>query len=259
MAELPEIRAVERRTEHARAQDPGNRPVLTKEDSEPERSDGRKDKFTPSENTNISAYPKISGNNDSTKEETKKASGKKELTDSEKREVENLKNIDNETRTHESAHIAAGGNLVKGGATFNYQKGPDGKSYAVGGEVQIDISPEKDPEDTILKMDRVRRAAMAPADPSSQDRQVAAKAAQIQAQARSEKMKANTGADFASADYNIESNTNDNESGNNSSKNILKADSLIKAYKKNEPATAGPGEIIDFSISEINIQKLDSK
>jgi hypothetical protein len=58
--------------------------------------------------------------------------------------------------------------------------------YAVSGEVKIDTSPEKDPEATIRKMQKVRKAALAPAQPSATDRSVAAKASQIEAQARAE-------------------------------------------------------------------------
>jgi hypothetical protein len=74
---------------------------------------------------------------------------------------------------------------VRGGAHFEYQVGPDGKKYAVGGEVSIDTSEIPDnPNATIQKMSTVQRAAMAPADPSPQDRAVAAQAAQKQSAAQ---------------------------------------------------------------------------
>jgi len=119
---------------------------------------------------------------------TAKAGTEQELTDAEKRVVEQLKKRDAEVKAHERAHLAAGGPYVSGGATFEYQRGPDGKNYAVGGEVSIDVSSESTPEATIRKMQVVRRAALAPADPSSQDRSVAAKATQLEARARSEKL-----------------------------------------------------------------------
>lgn len=108
------------------------------------------------------------------------------LTDSEKRQVEKLKQRDREVKAHEAAHLAAGGGLVRGGASYSYTSGPDNKRYATSGEVQIDISPASDPESTILKMQQVRRAALAPADPSAQDRSVAQTASKIEAQARQE-------------------------------------------------------------------------
>ncbi len=75
------------------------------------------------------------------------------------------------------AHIAAGGPYVRGGAHFEYETGPDGRRYAVGGEVSIDTSQEMDPRATLQKMRTVQRAALAPAHPSQQDRRVAAQAA----------------------------------------------------------------------------------
>ena len=112
--------------------------------------------------------------------------GEAELTEEEKKEVEELKRRDQEVRTHEHAHVAAGGQYVRGGIQYDYQTGPDGKRYAVGGEVSIDTSPESDPEDTIRKAQTIRQAALAPAEPSGQDRRAAAAAAQMEMQARQE-------------------------------------------------------------------------
>lgn len=113
--------------------------------------------------------------------------GAPELSDEEKREVEELKRTDREVRAHEQAHLAAGGHYVRGGANFEYETGPDGRRYAVGGEVSIDTTPVRgDPEATIRKMQVVRKAALAPAQPSPQDRSVAAKASTVETQARQE-------------------------------------------------------------------------
>ncbi len=111
----------------------------------------------------------------------------KELSDAEEREVKALKEIDARVKAHEQAHIAAGGSLVRGGASFTYKKGPDGRDYAVAGEVKIDASPDpNNPEATIRKMQQVKRAALAPVDPSPQDRKVAIEATQIENQANME-------------------------------------------------------------------------
>lgn len=109
------------------------------------------------------------------------------LSPEEKQQVTELKKRDAEVKAHEQAHMSAGGGIVQGGAAYQYQHGPDGKMYAVGGEVKIDISPERTPEATIRKMQQVQRAAMAPAQPSATDRAVAARAAQMEAQARLQK------------------------------------------------------------------------
>lgn len=109
------------------------------------------------------------------------------LTQEEKLLVQELEKTDSEVRAHEMAHIAAGGEYITSGATFTYQQGPDGKNYAVGGEVGIDTSPEPgDPEATLKKMRQVRAAALAPAQPSSQDLKVASKAASLSAKAMAE-------------------------------------------------------------------------
>ena len=109
-----------------------------------------------------------------------------QLTQEEKAEVNRLKRMDAEVKAHERAHMAAGGEVVAGPASYQYTRGPDGKQYAVSGEVEIDVSKERDPEATIRKMQQVRKAALAPAQPSPTDRRVAAQASQIEAQARAE-------------------------------------------------------------------------
>lgn len=111
-----------------------------------------------------------------------------EISPEEKKEIEQLQKTDQKVRAHEQAHLAAGAGLVRGGATFEYTRGPDGKMYAVGGEVKIDISPVNGkPEETIRKMQNVISAALAPVDPSPQDRAVATIARNIQAKAQMEK------------------------------------------------------------------------
>lgn len=102
------------------------------------------------------------------------------------KEIRELKVRDRVVRTHEAAHIAAGGSIVRGGANFSFQRGPDGVQYAVGGDVRIDASKESSPEATLRKADQIRSAALAPAQPSAQDRAVAAQAAQMAIEARAE-------------------------------------------------------------------------
>ena len=111
------------------------------------------------------------------------------LTEEEKKMVEELKERDREVRRHEQAHLAAAGRYAKG-VSFTSQIGPDGSAYAIGGEVSIDMSEiQGNPDATIAKAQAIRRAASAPAHPSSQDRLVAAAATRMEAKARMEKMK----------------------------------------------------------------------
>jgi hypothetical protein len=119
--------------------------------------------------------------------ENGQVAGKSELTDEEKTHVESLRRRDEHVRSHERAHLQAAGRWANSGAHYSYERGPDNKLYAVSGEVNIDISEERTPDETIAKMRVIKRAALAPADPSAQDKQVAARAAAIEAQARMEK------------------------------------------------------------------------
>jgi hypothetical protein len=119
------------------------------------------------------------------------ANKKNELTPEQQRLVEKLKAADQNVHTHEQAHMAAGGQYVRGGASYSYTTGPDGKRYAVAGEVTIDTSPvSNDPRATILKEETVARSALAPADPSPQDLSVAAEAQAMEQQAQAELAKA---------------------------------------------------------------------
>lgn len=100
-------------------------------------------------------------------------------------QVQQLKAADQKVRQHEAAHQAAGAGLT-GGANYQYVRGPDGRQYAVAGEVSINTSPAGTPEATLAKARQIRAAALAPADPSPQDRAVAAAASLMESQARAE-------------------------------------------------------------------------
>jgi len=109
--------------------------------------------------------------------------------------VEELARRDREVRSHELAHLAAAGPYAQGGIKLEYAQGPDGKRYAVGGEVGIDTSPVPgDPEATLEKARAIRAAAMAPVEPSAQDRRVAVEAARLMAQAQAELARQRSGA-----------------------------------------------------------------
>ena len=109
-----------------------------------------------------------------------------ELTPDEQAQVDKLKARDREVRAHEQAHLAAAGGMAFSGASFTYERGPDGVSYAIGGEVGISTSKGRTPEETLRRAEQIRAAALAPADPSGQDRAVAAAAGQMAQQARAE-------------------------------------------------------------------------
>lgn len=109
----------------------------------------------------------------------------KELPEEVQKEVEKLKARDLEVKQHEQAHQRVGAGIT-GQAEYSYKAGPDGKQYAVGGSVSIDMSEEATPEATISKAGLIRRTALAPKDPSSQDLKVAQEASQMETEARAE-------------------------------------------------------------------------
>ncbi|WP_374518624.1 putative metalloprotease CJM1_0395 family protein [Undibacterium squillarum] len=98
--------------------------------------------------------------------------------------VSKLQTIDSHVRAHEMAHLIAASGLATSGPSFQYQRGPDGQNYAVGGEVGIDTSAGRTPQETLRRADIIAAAALAPSDPSGQDYAVAAKARQMAIEAQ---------------------------------------------------------------------------
>ncbi|MGB2739814.1 MAG: putative metalloprotease CJM1_0395 family protein [Cognaticolwellia sp.] len=106
--------------------------------------------------------------------------------------IRSLEGRDKEVRNHERAHAAVGGAFT-GSPSYSFEIGPDGKKYAVEGEVSVDVTPVAgDPQETIAKMKKVQAAALAPANPSAQDVRVAASASSIIAEAQAELLTANS-------------------------------------------------------------------
>jgi len=108
-------------------------------------------------------------------EKTSKDKSDNELSPAEEEMVAKLEARDAEVKAHEAAHQAAGGGMT-GAATYTYQQGPDGKMYAIGGEVSISMSSGSSPEETIANARQLAAAAMAAGEPSPQDFSVAASA-----------------------------------------------------------------------------------
>jgi hypothetical protein len=101
--------------------------------------------------------------------------------------VRQLQATDRKVRAHEEAHLVVAGAYATGGPSYDYEVGPDGQRYAVGGEVTLDTSPDPaGAEATVQKAKIIQAAAYAPVDPSNQDRMVAAQAAQMEATAEAE-------------------------------------------------------------------------
>lgn len=110
----------------------------------------------------------------------------KELTQGQKQQISELKARDLEVKVHEQAHIGAAAGLNTSAPNYEYETGPDGKRYAVGGEVNISFVESKDPASNIANAQKMKNAALAPAQPSGQDYSVARHADSIVAQAQKE-------------------------------------------------------------------------
>lgn len=107
------------------------------------------------------------------------------LSDEQQRKLDNLKARDTEVKIHEQKHKSVGGQYASS-PSYTTEKGPDGREYAVEGEVKISITEESSPQETVTKMQKVAAAALAPAEPSSQDRSVANQARKLENKARME-------------------------------------------------------------------------
>lgn len=123
----------------------------------------------------LSAYP--------AGERSRASGGGKDDVAAQAQELSRLAATDRKVRAHEQAHQAAGAGLA-GSASYQYQRGPDGRQYAVAGEVSINLAPGRTPDETVARARQVQAAALAPADPSAQDRAVAARAARMELEAR---------------------------------------------------------------------------
>lgn len=163
---------------------------------------------------------------------------------SEQRKLDELKKRDAEVRAHEQAHANAGGDLAAS-PSYEFELGPDGRQYAVGGEVNIDLAVVPgDPQATIVKMQKVKAAALAPADPSSADRRVAAEATQRVLQAQAELAQQNivlNNPPAADADYWLEQTEQQQEQNTNtgsSSQNSLQPAS--QQPEPGRPVNKGP-------------------
>lgn len=117
-----------------------------------------------------------------------KISLKNNLSSEDLKLIDELKTREQEVITHENLHKRVGGQYAQA-PQYSYTRGPDGKSYVTDGSVSISLSEEKNPEDTIKKMDQVKKAALAPAKPSSADLNVASEATRIAAEARAKATK----------------------------------------------------------------------
>ena len=92
-----------------------------------------------------------------------------QLNAAERADVARLQQRDQQVRQEEKAHAAVAGDLA-GPINYSYQRGPDGRQYAVGGSVSVQASSKSgDPEEAKRLSVRMAAAANAATNPSMQD------------------------------------------------------------------------------------------
>ncbi len=103
--------------------------------------------------------------------------------------LQRIKNIDRNVRLHENSHASADGVQTIGTARYKYAEGPDGKLYAVGGEVTVAVQSSGKPEDNLRAARALRSSALSSDNPSPADFAAAADAGQIEIEALSQMAK----------------------------------------------------------------------
>lgn len=157
--------------------------------STPAQSNNKANGVENNADNSVSSGDKTANAENNTQNDDKNAGQKNigELSLEEQRIVTELQAADTNVRAHEAAHMAAGGGLTSP-ASYTYERGPDNKMYAVAGEVGISTGEGNTPQESLNKAQTIRRAALAPADPSPQDLKVAAQAASMEMSARAQIM-----------------------------------------------------------------------
>jgi len=120
-----------------------------------------------------------------------------------------LEKRDREVKIREAERAALGGRY-SGAPKLSYVIGPDGKCYVVESKVNVDMGVVAgDPEATIKKAEVIRSAALATAQPSPQDRNIAAQAAHMKLKAQAQLLAENNAAtDRMVADLSMPSSAN---------------------------------------------------
>lgn len=137
-------------------------------------------------NSDKSSQTVNSEQNNSIKNSSSELKAEVKVEQAELKVTQQLAARDREVKAHEQTHAAIGGSHA-GAPRFEYTSGPDGRLYAVSGEVSIDTSAvESDPKATLEKAQVIIRAALSVTDPSNADRQIAAEAKSLALRAMSD-------------------------------------------------------------------------
>ena len=235
--------------------------------STPAQSNNKANDVENNADNSVSSGDKTANAENNTQNNDKNAGQKNigELSQEEQRIVTELQAADTNVRAHEAAHMAAGGGLTSP-ASYTYERGPDNKMYAVAGEVGISTGEGNTPQESLNKAQTIRRAALAPADPSPQDLKVAAQAASMEMSARAqimqEKMVQNsqntnnsneTSGDAVNSAENSTENSNVNSTGNSTENSNTNSTENSRIPSINQPSSTG-GYYAAISDPAINSQ-----
>jgi hypothetical protein len=176
-----------------------------------------------------------------------------QIEQAEIKQIDQLAQRDTEVKTHEQAHAAVGGSLAQS-PSYQYEKGPDGRRYAVDGEVNIDVSTvDGDAQATLSKMQKVYAAAMAPVQPSMADIRVAAQALQNMNEAKKELITSNSDALSSTTNTSISQNsqtlTNDPLNADDSNMSLLSPNRSLSAEQRHS-TMANDTAAVDDSTSQ---------
>jgi hypothetical protein len=178
-----------------------------------------------------------------------------QIEQAEIKQIDQLAQRDTEVKTHEQAHAAVGGSLAQS-PSYQYEKGPDGRRYAVDGEVNIDVSTvDGDAQATLSKMQKVYAAAMAPVEPSMADIRVAAQALQNMNEAKKELITSNSDAlsstttTNTSISQNSQTLTNDPLNADDSNMSLLSPNRSLSAEQRHS-TMANDTAAVDGSTSQ---------
>lgn len=190
----------------------------------PAQSNNKANDVENNADNSVSSGDKTASAENNTQNNDKNAGQKNigELSLEEQRMVTELQAADTNVRAHEAAHMAAGGGLTSP-ASYTYERGPDNKMYAVAGEVGISTGEGNTPQESLNKAQTIRRAALAPADPSPQDLKVAAQAASMEMSARAEILQEKM----------AQNSQNTNNSGDGSTENSSRNSAVNSAENSN--------------------------
>lgn len=213
----------------------------------PAQSNNKANDVENNADNSVSSGDKTANAENNTQNNDKNAGQKNigELSLEEQRIVTELQAADTNVRAHEAAHMAAGGGLTSP-ASYTYERGPDNKMYAVAGEVGISTGEGNTPQESLNKAQTIRRAALAPADPSPQDLKVAAQAASMEMSARAEilqeKMAQNSQSPNNSGDGSTENSTRnsiENSAVNSAENSNVNSARNSRIPSINQPSSTG--------------------